>query len=162
MPEPTDEELGLDPTQMESLDPNIRAELRRSRQLSRDNATLQAEAAQAKREASFAKAGIPSSPIGEMFAKAYDGPTDDPAAIKAAFDGLGVTEPVQAEQQQADLSAQRQVAQIGSQGEPGGDIRYEDALKSAKNSAELMELLANAPEGATDSEGRRIGVPIID
>lgn len=158
MPEPTDEELGIP----EGLDPNIRAELRRSRELSRDLEAANAGRAAAEREAAFAKAGVPDSPLAAALAKTYEG-ENDPASVKAYFENLGVDlGSSNQEQENADLEAQRQLAQVGSQAEPGGGIRFEDAINSSKNVDEVMALIASAPEGATDYEGRRIGSPRIE
>lgn len=162
MPEATDEELGIP----EGLDPNIRAELRKSRELQRENDSLRTANAAAEREAAFAKAGVPDTPLAAQLAKTYDG-ENDPASVKAFFEGLGVDFAQPAQQQTSDdeLASQRDVARVGSQGEAGGDIRFEDALNSAKNPDELMALIASAPEGATTNVGgrdRRIGVPTIE
>ena len=162
MPEATDEELGIP----EGLDPNIRAELRKSRELARENESLKAQTAQAEREAAFAKAGVPDTPLAAALAKTYDG-DNDPGAVKAYFEGLGVdlSGKEQAQDQaasDADLAEQRRLAQVGSQGGQSGDVRFEDAINSAKNVDEVMALLAVAPEGATDYEGRRIGAPTIE
>lgn len=156
MPEPTDEELGIP----DGLDPNIRAELRKSRQLQQDLDTERAGRAAAEREAAFAKAGVPDSPLAVALAKTYDG-ENDPASVKAYFEGLGV-DLGNAQQEDADLEAQRRLAQVGSQGEPGGEVRFEDAINSSQNVNEVMALIASAPEGATDYEGRRIGSPRIE
>jgi len=164
MPEPTDEELGIP----EGLDPNIRAELRRSRELGREAEAAKAEAEAARREAAFARAGIPDSPLHQQLAKGYEG-ENDPAAVRAYFEGLGVDLTPKDEAgggtSDAELAAQRQVAQVGNQGEAGGDIRFEDAINSAKNPDELMALIASAPEGATgriDGRDVRVRAPIIE
>ena len=165
MPELTDEELGIP----EGLDPNIRAELRKSRELAREAEAAKAEAQAAKRDAAFARAGVTDSPLVQQLAKGYEG-ENDPAAIRAYFEGLGVdlgTGSAQAPQGPSDdeLSDQRQVAQVGAQGEAAGDIRFEDAINSTKNPEELMALIANAPEGATtyiEGRQRRIGTPVIE
>jgi hypothetical protein len=159
MPEPTDDELGIP----EGLDPNIRAELRKSRELARDLDAANKRAAEAERSAAFSKAGVPDTPLAAQLAKTYEG-DNDPAAVKAYFESLGVNLGSGGTQQEdeAALEEQRRLAQVGSQGSTGGDIRFEDALTSAKNKDEVMALLAAAPEGATDYEGRRIGVPRID
>jgi hypothetical protein len=161
MPEPTDEELGIP----EGLDPNIRAELRKSRQLQQDLDAERASRAVAEREAAFAKAGVPDNPLTATLAKSYDG-ENDPASVKAYFESLGVDLSGGAQNQEdPDLEAQRRLAQVGSQGEPGGEVRYEDAIASTKNPSELMALIASAPEGATtfvEGRARRIGVPTIE
>jgi hypothetical protein len=164
MPEATDEELGIP----EGLDPNIRAELRRSRELARENDQLRAATSAAERETAFAKAGVPDTPLAQQLAKGYEG-ENDAAAIKAYFDGLGVdlgtgtTQPPQVGDD--ELAAQRAVAQVGAAGEAGGDIRFEDAINSTTNADEVMALIAIAPEGAQTNVGgrqRRIGPPTIE
>ena len=50
----------------------------------------------------------------------------------------------------------------GANRNPGGDVRFEDAINSTKNPDELMALIASAPEGATtyiEGRQRRIGTP---
>jgi hypothetical protein len=163
--EPTDEELGIP----EGLDDNIRRELRKSRQLSRDLEAEKAKSAAAEREAAFAKAGVPDTPLVAQLAKTYEG-ENDPASVKAFFENLGVDlEGKQQAQDQgaseAELAEQRRLAQVGNSGEPGGDVRFEDALNSTKNPEEVMALIASAPEGATtyiEGRQRRIGVPVIE
>lgn len=157
MPELTDDELGIP----EGLDPNIRAELRKSRELARENESLRAQSAASQREAAFAKAGVPDSPLAAALAKTYEG-ENDPASVKAYFEGLGVDLSGSSNQEEPDLEAQRRLAEVGSQGETGGGVRFEDAINSSKNVDEVMALIASAPEGATDYEGRRIGSPRIE
>lgn len=163
MPEPTDEELGLDSQEMEGLDPNIRSALRQNRQMSRDLEAANQRAAQAERESAFAKAGIPDTPLGTMFGKAYDGPTDDPSAIKASFEALGVPstptgsapDPQSAGASDDELAAQRQVSTLGAGGEQGGDVTFEDALQSAGSHKAVLDLIKSAPQGSN------IGIPQI-
>lgn len=163
MPEPTDEELGIP----EGLDPNIRAELRRSRVLAQENEALKASTSAAERDAAFARAGVSDSPLVQQLAKGYEG-ENDPAAIRAYFESLGVdvaTGSGQSGPSDEELAANRQVAQVGSSGDAGGDNRFEDAINSTKNPEELMALIASAPEGATtyiEGRQRRIGAPVIE
>jgi hypothetical protein len=167
MTEPlTDEELGLDPAQMEALDPNIRAELRRSRQLARDAQAATERSSALERELAFTKAGIPDTPLGQMFAKAYDGDTADPTAIKTAFEALGVagepsgqqTPPPPEGASEQELEAQRRIAQAGSGAEGDGSVPYEEAIRAAKNPSEVLALIAQAPPTALDDDGRRIAI----
>lgn len=160
MPELTDEELGIP----EGLDENIRRELRKSRELGREAEAANARAAAAERDAAFARAGVNDSPLVQQLAKGYEG-ENDPTAIRAYFEGLGVDlatgAPPGGQQGPSDeeLAGQRQVAQVGSQGDAGGDIRFEDAINSAKNPDEVMALIASAPEGATARvDGRQVRV----
>jgi hypothetical protein len=167
MPEATDEELGIP----EGLDPNIRAELRKSRELARDLEAEKAKSAAAEKEAAFAKAGVPDTPLAAQLAKTYDG-ENDPASVKAYFESLGVDLSGQAQNQndgasEAELAEQRRLAEVGSAGGgQGGDVRFEDAINSAKDTDEVMSLIASAPEGATthaiDGRPRRIGAPVIE
>ena len=59
MPEDTDEELGIP----EGLDPNIRAELRKSRELGRDAEAANKRAAELERQLAFSQAGVPDTPL---------------------------------------------------------------------------------------------------
>jgi hypothetical protein len=163
MPELSDEELDIP----EGLDPNIRAELRRGRERERDAEAANKRAADLERELAFSKAGIPDNPLNATLAKSYTG-ENDPASVKAYFEGLGVDLSGTAQgggPSDEELAAQRQVAQVGAAGEAGGDIRFEDAINSAKTPEDLMALIASAPEGATTNVGgrnRRIGPPTIE
>jgi hypothetical protein len=166
MPEASDEELGIP----EGLDPNIRAELRKSRELAKEAEAANKRADAAEREAAFAKAGVPDTPLAAALAKTYEG-DNDPGAVKAYFEGLGVdlahNEQVQDQGvTDAELAEQRRLAQVGSQGEPGGEVSFKDAINSAKNADELMALIESAPEGATtfaiDGRARRIRGPVIE
>ena len=164
MPDPTDAELGLDPEQMDQLDPNIRAELRRSRQLQRDLDAANTAIEDARRDAAFAKAGIPDTPLGQMFGKAFDGDTSDPAAIKAAFDALNPTAqpatppaddqtpPPQMTGEEAaleqELAEARRIAQVSATGQTDGSVDLGDAIRSASNESELLAIIAAAPAEA--------------
>ena len=150
--------------QLDSLPEGLRAEVRKNRQYRQDAEAANKRAEAAEREAAFAKAGVPDSPLAQALAKTYEG-ENDPASVKAYFEGLGVDLSGKAQEQgtnDADLEAQRRLAQVGSQGDQGGSVRFEDAIGSAKNVDEVMALIASAPEGATDYEGRRIGSPRIE
>lgn len=161
---PVDE---LSDEQIEALPEGLRAEVRKNREYRREAEANKAEAEQARREAAFAKAGIPDTPLHAKLAAGYEG-DNDPAAIKAYFQELGVDlEPAGQASGPSDeeLAQQRQVAALGNSAEPGGDVRFEDAINSTKNPEELMALINSAPEGATtwiEGRQRRIGVPTIE
>ncbi len=164
MPEDTDEELGIP----EGLDPNIRAELRKSRELGRDAEAANKRAAELERQLAFSQAGVPDTPLAAALAKTYDG-ENDPSSVKAYFEGLGVDLSGKAQDQDstdAELEAQKQLAQVGSQGGQAGDIKFEDAIKSAESADAVMDLIRSAPEGATthaiDGVPRRIREPVIE
>ena len=150
----------LDPEQEEVDLRDLREQLKGKKQ-------VEARAAQLERELAFAKAGIPDTPLNATLAKSYEG-ENDPASVKAYFEGLGVNLG-QTEQSTGpsddELASQRQVAQVGAAGDAGGDIRFEDAINSAKTQDEVMALIASSPEGAQTNVGgrqRRIGPPTIE
>ena len=161
-----DDDVQVD-DQQDGLDPNIRKALRDNERKARD---AEKRTAELERELAFAKAGIPDTPLTTTLAASYTG-EKDPTAIKSYFEGLGVEitgasagSPQQAPQgpSDAELAAQRQVADLGGGAEGDGAIRYEDAIAAAKSQDEVMRLVRQAPEGAVDSNGFRITVPTID
>ena len=161
---PEDEEL-IDPDQYE-LDDNIRNALKGRNQLARDKAAAEQRNAELERELAFSKAGIPDSPLAAALAKTYDG-ENDPASVKAYFEGLGVdltsssagvtTQQTPEPQGVSDdeLAAQRQVSTLGAGGEAGGDVLFEDAIKSAGSTKDVLALIQSAPQGSN------IGIPSI-
>ncbi len=166
----SDQEIDLE--QHEGLDPNLREALKGRNQLARDKQAAEERAAQLERELAFTRAGIPDTPLTATLAKTYDG-DNDPTAIKAYFEGLGVGltaasagtpahPPEPSGPSEAELAAQRQISQLGGGGEPGGDLRFEDAIGSAGNANAVMELIRSAPDGAQDRNGFRIATPEIN
>ncbi len=166
MPNPVDD---LSDEQLEALPEGLRGEVRKNQEYRKENEALSSRAAAAEREAAFARAGVPDTPLVAQLAKTYEG-ENDPAAVRAYFEGLGVDLSGSGTGQDGpsdeELAAQRQVAQVGGEGGVGGEVRFEDAMRSTKNPEELMALIASAPEGATtraiDGVPRRIGVPTIE
>lgn len=87
----------------ESLDPNIRAELRKSKERAREAEAAKSEVESLRKELAFTKAGIPDTGVGALLRKAYEGDTD-PEAIRKAAEEYGIfgtveqtTDPVVAE-----------------------------------------------------------------
>lgn len=82
----------FDPEDYEGVQPKMaqvpRAQVRKWEKQQRDLEAAQARLAEREREVAFARAGIPDDPRGAMFAKAYEGPVDDPSAIKAAWEQI--------------------------------------------------------------------------
>lgn len=72
------------------LDENIRAELRKSKQIAREAAEAQAKLNELQKELAFTKAGIPDDGVGALLRKAYDGEIT-PEAIRAAANQYGIT-----------------------------------------------------------------------
>lgn len=144
--------LGLDPESVGQLDPNIRAQLRKTAEIARARDAAEAEATTAKRELAFARAGVPlDTPEGQLFQRGYDGDPTDPAAIKTAFDGVfgskAVTE-AHNEPSADEMDAQRRLAQASAGGPATGTVPFEQAIKSANSQDAVMALIRGAPEGA--------------
>lgn len=148
----TDEELGLDPTDLEGLDPNIRAEIRKNRTMAKQLAHLTESQERQERELAFYRAGVPADDKGAYFAAGYKGELD-PTAIKAEFDkvfGSVVPTGDGNDGKTADqLAAEKRIADAG--GEVLGNnamISLEDAIKNAPDNAAVMEIIRNAPAEA--------------
>lgn len=160
---PDDEVEELD---TEVLDPNIRKAMRA---LEKKAHEAEVRAGVAERDAAFIKAGVPDTPIGQLFAKSYEGP-NEPAAVKEAFDALGISDtpapeptPEPAPQvTEQELDAQRRITQATGAAPDDGSIRFEDAIGGAKDPGEVMALLEAAPPTAVDFAGRRVISPVID
>lgn len=153
----------------EGLDPNIRKALRTLEKKAHD---AEVRAGVAERDAAFIKAGVPDTPIGQLFAKSYEGPYE-PAAVKEAFDALGVSASPASEPQEQpelvpdqELETQRRMAQATATAPDDGSVRLEDAIAAIPPGpnavAQVMDLIAAAPPSAVDFAGRRITTPIID
>lgn len=148
----TDEELGLTPADFEGLDPHIREEIRTNRALRKQLSGLAEAQAKQERELAFYRAGIPASKQGAYFAGSYTGDLT-PEAIKAEYDEVfGTPTPQKTDQelaQEGDLEAAKRIADAGGE-VPGvsGVVTLEDAIKNAKDNAEVMEIIRNAPAAA--------------
>ena len=147
----SDQTQGIDPEDG-ALDPHIREALRGVDALRRENAEKDARLAQMERDLAFTKAGIPDTPLAAALAKTYEGP-NDPEAVKAYFTELGVESTATpsspaASTSDAELDAQRRIAQVGSAATGDAPVEYMDALKSASTRAEILDVIANAPAEA--------------
>lgn len=146
----SDEELGLSPGWDNELDPNIRRELRQSRITRREADELKRENEVLKRERTLARAGIPSDKRGELFARTYEGPVDDPAAVKAAYEDLfGQSAP--AGETGTPATGDQRIADAGaagaSEGSPGV-VDLADAIRAAKTPDEIKAIIRSAPPEA--------------
>jgi len=110
------------------LDENIRAELRKSRQVAKEAAEANAKLAELQKELAFTKAGIPEDGVGSLLRKAYDGEIT-PEAIRAAASQYGITSQVSnsvspsQEIPQSELESMRRVngAAVNAGGTPPVD-----------------------------------------
>lgn len=149
----TDEELNLAPGWGDTLDPNIRKELRQSRVLQAELRTAQAELATERRQNVLTAAGVPSDVRGKAFARLYEGPLDDPAAVKAEYEALfGAA--ASGESQGAggaNTAGEKRIADAGAAGassQAPGTVDLADAIRNAKDTKEVLEIIRNAPPEA--------------
>ena len=150
----TDEELGLETEVVESLDPNLRDEIRKSRSRLREANEWRARAEAAERQIAVREVGIdPNTPVGKMFLKGYEGDWT-PEAIKTQAEqipGLLPTESgtgtSQDDQAEAELAAQRRMAgaaQATGAGGPDLQSQFFADLSQAKSQDEVMALIDQA------------------
>jgi hypothetical protein len=140
-----DDELGLnpgwdaDPSTGVPLSDGVRNAIREAAVTRFENRQLRQQLEQVEKVQSFRDAGVPSGPIGDMFAKTYDGPTDA-ASVKAAWDSLGFAPapPV------ADEDAGRRIAQAGAT-QPG--------VGTEGPSEDLLDAMARIHQEAWDAKG---------
>jgi len=133
----------LSEEETEHLDPNIRAELRKSRERAKAAEQAQAELDALKRDLAFTKAGIPDTGTGALLRKAYDGDTD-PEAIRKAAEEYGIFG--EAPQAQApnpiheELEQHRAIAGATGTNNSGPDNSqsFLAAVQSASNVEEVM------------------------
>jgi len=130
------------------LDPNIRAELRKSRERAREAETAKAELEALKRDLAFTKAGVPETGVGALLRKAYDGDTD-PDAIRKAAEEYGITGASHQEQNgeldevREELERHRNIAGATGTNQSGPSKEQEllAAIQGANNKDELMAVI---------------------
>ena len=111
-------------TEEETGDPNLRQLRKKAKdadRLTRENADLLAD----RRELAFLKAGVDTStPVGQLFMKAYDGELDA-TAIKEGYEALGMSAPAASETgdafeaDEAGSTQERQALASGATGDTG-------------------------------------------
>ena len=130
----------------ESLDPNIRAELRRSKERQREAEAAKSEIEQLRRELAFTKAGVPDEGVGALLRKAYDG-DNDPEAIRKVAAEYGIfgsnsqmpsVDPVHEE-----LERHRNIAGATGTNASGPSAAQEllAAMEGSANEREVMEVI---------------------
>jgi len=127
------------------LDANIRKQLREAEKSRKELETLRSELDAQRREVQIAKAGIPDSPLGNLFRKAYDGPADA-ESIRRAAEEYGILQSARIEpvQDDSDLDALRRAsgATIGSVGaSPDSAMDFMTALNGAENPEDVMRVV---------------------
>ena len=118
-------------------------------------AVATAELEQARRELAIERSALPDFAGKQFFISNYKGEAT-PEAIRAAAAEAGFVldgAPAQAPAApsgvtEAELAAHRAVANVAAGSTNVNDIPYEDAIRKARNPAELMQLLREAPPDA--------------
>jgi len=151
-----DDEFEENEQHNQPLDPNIRKQLREAEKARKELEQMRHELENQKREVLLAKAGIPDSPLGNLFRDAYRGEADlDAIREKAREYGI-----LETPQQQAtpsndlELEALRraQGATIGTVGAmPDPQQEFLAALANAGSVEEVMRI-------ANSDIGRKVGV----
>jgi 3-mercaptopyruvate sulfurtransferase SseA len=138
----------FDPEDYEGVQPKMaqipRAQVRKWEKQQKELDELRAKLAASERERLFARAGIPDDPRGQLFAKAYDGPTDDPAAVKAAWEQIfpDATQQQQINQALAGHETSQQLAAGAQVPDQGDDLMVK--LRQAKSSEDVARIMQEA------------------
>jgi hypothetical protein len=151
----SDDELGLNTDVVESLDPNLRDEIRKSRSRAREAHEWKQRAEAAERQIVVRDVGIDTgSKLGQMFMKSYEGEWTA-AAIQAEAEQIpGLltphTPPPPDDGQRAaeeQLATQRRMAGAGTAPTAGGpdlQTQFNNDLRAAKSPEDVMALIDNA------------------
>jgi hypothetical protein len=150
-----DDEFDEQEQQAQPLDPNIRKQLREAEKARKELDALRSELETQKRETLLAKAGIPDSPLGNLFKDAYKGEADLEAIRQKARE-YGILDAPRQEEPSNDLELEAlrraQGATIGSVGAtPDPQQEYYAALAGASSVEEVMAI-------ARGDVGRKVGV----
>ena len=153
-----DDEFEEQEQQAQPLDPNIRKQLREAEKARKELDTLRLELETQKRETLLAKAGIPDSPLGNLFKDAYKGEADLEAIRQKARE-YGILDAPRQEEPSNDLELEAlrraQGATIGSVGAtPDPQQEYFAALAGASSVEEVMRI-------ASGDVGRKVGVSTV-
>lgn len=152
----TDDELGLNTEVVDSLDPGLRDEIRKSRSRLKEANEWRARAEAAERQIAVRDVGIDTtSKLGQMFIKSYEGEwTADAIKAEAAeIPGLLTSSeppPLAPDPGNAvddALAAQRRMAGAGSApvaGGPDPQRQLINDLRAATTPERVMELIDNA------------------
>ena len=132
----------------QQLDPNIRKQLRQARKISKERDEMSVRATTAERQLALLKAGIPADGVGELFAKAYDGPLEADAIKEEARKYGLLKEDATDEPASAELAAQQRVAAASAGAPPPGSVPLKEALIGATSQEEVLRIIANAPPEA--------------
>jgi len=143
------------------LDPNIRAELRKSKERAKEAAEAKAEAEALRRDLAFTKAGVPETGVGALLRKAYDGDTD-PEAIRKAAEEYGIFQSQPAEQApdpvRQELETHRTIQGATGTNQSGPTVyqALEAMIEEAGSVEAIMEIISKqGAEGGIYTTGQR-------
>lgn len=140
-----EDEFDDQPEQTQTKNP-LRA---RMKELERENAEMRkqtAEAAEARRELAFLKAGVDlSSPIAKYFVKGYDGEFTPEAIRQAAMEAQLIDAPEQASIPEQETAAWNRTAKVAAGTQTAQPpVDWAQRLAAAQSEAEVMAILAEA------------------
>lgn len=105
-----------------------------------------AEAAEAKRELAFIKAGVPmDNPMAKYFVKAYDGELDPDAIKQAALEAQLISSPDQIPQDEAQAWGRTNQVAAGA-GTSHAPVDWNQRISQARTEQEVMAILAEAQQ----------------
>ena len=140
------------------LDPNIRAQLKRTQELEKTALEANARAEAAERKAAFAEVGIPTTGVGKLFRDSYKGDLD-PEAVKQSAEEYGILGQETGSRDEGiteeERAAYRAVAGAGSGVPPAGQdpaLVAMAQIREAKSQQEVMEIIRR-----TEAEHPEIG-----
>jgi len=137
------------------------------RKAAKDGKAALAENELLKRQLAFSKAGIDTdTPLGKMFARSYDGPTDDVEAVKAAALEIGIGSApkksqaeIEADQTKAAEEQRLADAQSNLSGGPNGKPAGEEGPSPAD--AALLHFQKQLTDGVDPNSARRDAVAML-
>lgn len=133
-------------------------DFRALRAAAKERDKLANELAQLRREGAMRDAGIPNTPTGKLFLKAYDGDVTDPAQIRAAAIEYGIisdegsTDPAALARQQALAGSQQSVAAQTGSSVQGSMAAWDQLMAEAAKSGDPKQV-AKVLQSYSESQG---------
>ena len=138
------------------LDRNIRAQLKRASEQTKELEALKGQLAEQQRNSVFDKAGIPEDGLGTMFRKGYEGDVSVEAVRKTAVD-YGLLNPTSRTNDDTSNDSELEALRRTQGATTGGDGNAPDAEQLYLTAIDA----ANSPEDvmkAVETDGRKVGV----
>jgi hypothetical protein len=137
---PEDVEV-LSPEELQ-LPNDVQAQLRIGRKAAKELEAERAKFAALEKQSAIDKAGVPEHPAREVVFKDYDGPLEA-ESIRDYATKMGIVQaPITGEISQQERSSMSQILNAGGGAPPNsGDVDLAVALRNAKSSKEVMEIV---------------------